>query len=106
MKVKRHGYLKDQLICELTEKLTDALQYSSECIHVYVLDYIWNTEDKEKVQYPIRMTGRTIGVLNLTHDNYITSIVIDADCRDLFKDDISDMLRAYIGERFMVEKND
>ena len=48
MKVERHIHLKDELLCEFTEKLTENLVYNSEFIRVYVLDHIWDTSDSEK----------------------------------------------------------
>lgn len=100
MKVIRHKHLKDELICKFTEELTDKLKYKSEFIRVYVMDYIWDESDADKIQYPIRITGRTIGTLTLTPDRVIKNIAIGSDCTDLFKCNHIDITDKYIGEVF------
>lgn len=100
MKVTRHKYLKNQLLCKFTEELTENLVYKSEYIRVYVLDHIWDTSDSEKIQYPIRITGRTIGTLTLDLDRNIKDILISDDCYNLFSDDYKKITNKYIGEKF------
>ena len=100
MKVERHIHLKDELICKFTEELTENLVYKSEFVRVYVLDHIWDTSDSEKIQYPIRVTGRTIGTLTLDHDRIIKNIVIGDDCYHLFSDDYTKITDKDIGEKF------
>lgn len=55
MKVERHIHLKDELICEFTEELTENLVYKSELIRVYVLDHIWDTSDSEKFSIKLEL---------------------------------------------------
>lgn len=100
MKVTRHKYLKNQLLCKFTEELTENLVYKSEYIRVYVLNHIWDTSDSEKIQYPIRITGRTIGTLTLDLDRNIKDILISDDCYNLFSDDYKKITNKYIGEKF------
>lgn len=100
MKVERHIYLKDELLCKLTEELTENLVYKSDFVRAYVLDRIWDTSDSEKIQYPIRITGRTIGTLTLDTDRIIKNIVIGADCYHLFSGDYNKIIDKYIGEKF------
>lgn len=54
----------------------------------------------DNIEYPIRMTGRTIGVLKLDSDRNIKDIVIAKDCYTLFKVDCSDIISKFIGEKF------
>lgn len=100
MKVKRHKNLTDELICDLTLELTSILSYKSEFIRVYVMGYILDTSDTEKIQYPLRVTGRTIGTLTLSPDRIIQKISIGSDCIGLFECDYRQITDAYIGKRF------
>ena len=100
MQVHRHKYLKNQLICDLTKELTEALNNKSEYIRVYVMDMIWEHSTPDNIEYPIRMTGRTIGVLKLYSDRNIKDIVIGKDCYNFFKVDCNGIISKFIGEKF------
>ena len=100
MQVHRHKYLKNQLICDLTKELTEALNYKSEHIRVYVMDMVLEHGTPDNIEYPIRMTGRTIGVLKIDSDRNIKDIVIAKDCYTFFKVDCSDIISKFIGEKF------
>lgn len=100
MQVHRHKYLKEQLICDLTKELTEALNYKSEYIRVYVVDMIWEHSTPDNIEYPIRITGRTIGVMRLDNNRNIKEIVIGEDCYNLFKVDCNEIINKFIGEKF------
>lgn len=100
MYVERHKYLREQLLCDFTKELTEALNYKSEHIRAYVMDRVWEHSTPDNIEYPIRITGRTIGVLKLDHDRNIKEILIGKDCYNLFKVDCNKIVSKFIGEKF------
>ena len=64
------------------------------------MDMIWEHSTPDNIEYPIRITGRTIGVMRIDNNRNIKEIVIGEDCYNLFKVDCNEIINKFIGEKF------